>query len=190
MLPERLQALLPNANSSAVWIRKAWEVLSPLPGGRKIYSRLLATAIPYTGSIRAEVVDLQPGFALVRLRDRRSVRNHVESIHAIALCNLVELTGNAALACSLADDARFIVTRLDMRYLKKARGTISGVCHCPPELSSERRELELKVELRNEQDELVATGTLTTLVGPLPPVELKRMREHSAPGAHGADARR
>lgn len=166
MLAQRWTARWIEGSGSAAWIRKAWDALSGLPGGCKVYSRLLGQVIPYTGSIRAEVRDLQPGFALVQMRDRPHLRNHLGSLHAIALSNLAELTGNAALAASLPDDARFIVTRLDIRYLKKARGTITGTCHCPPQLSNEKRELELAVELRDPEEQLVATATLYSLVGP------------------------
>jgi acyl-coenzyme A thioesterase PaaI-like protein len=150
-----------------VWIRQAWDMLEGVPRGRALYSRLLGVLIPYTGSIHAEVKQLTPGFSRVELPDRRNVRNHLSSIHAIALCNLAELTGNSALAYSLPPDARFIVSRLDIRYLKKARGTITGTCHCPAELTNERREIELRVQMRDPSGVLVAEATLTTLVGPV-----------------------
>lgn len=166
MLAQRWTSRLVKDKSSAAWIRKVWDSLSMLPGGSKIYSRLLGRVIPYTGSIKADVLDLEPGFALVQMRDRPSLRNHLGSLHAIALSNLAELTGNAALAASLPDDARFIVTRLDVRYLKKARGTITASCHCPPQLGNEKRELELAVEMLDEDEQLVAKAALYSLVGP------------------------
>ncbi len=170
MMLEELKKRLPNPASSAAWIRKGWDLLSPLPGGRKLYGRLLAASIPYTGSIRAEIVDLQAGYAMARMADRKAIRNHLGSVHAIALCNLAELTGNAALAYSLPDDARFIVTELQIKYLKKARGTITGVCHCPPQMTNERKEYPLDIDLLDADDQLVAKAKLTTLVGPVKPV--------------------
>jgi acyl-coenzyme A thioesterase PaaI-like protein len=100
------------------------------------------------------------------MRDRYRVRNHLQSVHAVALVNLAELTGNLALAYSLPDDARFIVAGLSIDYLKKARGTIRGVCDCPVPETSERREYEVVVSLRNEAGEEVARATLRSLVGP------------------------
>jgi len=158
--PERLRTM-----GVGAWIREGWQRLHGLPGGRRIFSRLLGLAIPYTGSIGAEVLALEPGYAKVALDDRRAVRNHLDSIHAIALTNLGELTGNLALVCALPDNARFIVTKLGIEYKKKARGRIIAECRCEPPTSTERREYELFVTLRDSSDAVVASVVLTTLVG-------------------------
>ena len=161
--PKRLRSM-----GVSAWIREGWQHLSGIPGGRRIFSRLLGLAIPYTGSIGAEVIALEPGYARVALEDRRAVRNHLSSIHAIALTNLGELTGNLALVSALPDDGRFIVTKLAIEYKKKARGRIVAECRCEPPTSTERREYELLVSLRDSTDAVVASVVLTTLVGSTP----------------------
>lgn len=155
--------------TSVHWIRTLWDQLAPLPGGNRIFSRLLGMRIPYTGSIRAEVLRLAPGYASIQMKDRPALRNHVQSVHAIALSNLAELTGNAALAYDLPADARFIVSELTMRYLKKARGTISSRCQCQPVTTNERKAYTLEVQLFDSHGDLVATATMQTLVGPIKP---------------------
>lgn len=137
-----------------------------LPGGRTLFSKFIGTVIPYTGSIDAEMVELRKGFARARLRDRRQVRNHLDSVHAIALCNLAELTGNSALAYSLPDDARFIVNKLGIEYKKKARGDITATCDCPIPTSNQKQEYLVPVILTDERGDEVASVLLTTLVGP------------------------
>jgi hypothetical protein len=94
------------------------------------------------------------------------VRNHLSCVHAVALANLVELTGNVALGYSLPDDARFIVAGMGLDYIKKARGTITGECRVPPILSSTKQEYQINVTLRDEDGDVVVEGTLRTLVGP------------------------
>lgn len=158
--PTRLRSMGPGA-----WIREGWQHASRVPGGRHVFSRLLGIAIPYTGSIGAEVLTLEPGYAKVQLDERRSIRNHLSSIHAIALANLGELTGNLAIACALPDDGRFIVTKLAIEYKKKARGRIIAECRCDPPTSAERREFQLDVTLRDASGVDVASVVLTTLVG-------------------------
>lgn len=158
--------LMPSSASSRNTIRDLWDRLSGVPGGRLIFSRLVGEGAPYTATIRARVEDLRRGHAEVSMRDRYRVRNHLQSVHAVALVNLAELTGNLALAYSLPDDARFIVAGLSIDYIKKARGKILGVCDCPVPDTNERREYEVLVSMRNERGEEVAKATLRSLVGP------------------------
>ena len=152
--------------SAAELIREGWERLRDVPGGRLVFTRLLGAAIPYTGSLGARIETLEPGYARVTLRDRRAVRNHLRSVHAIALANLAELTGNLALVYSLPKDSRFIVTALSIEYKKKARGLITGECRCTPPVSAEKQTYELAVTLTDPSGAVVATATLKTLVGP------------------------
>jgi acyl-coenzyme A thioesterase PaaI-like protein len=147
-------------------IRGLWDRVGALPGGKALFSRFIGMAAPYTGSIDAKVEVLRSGHAEVVMRDRRGLRNHLKSVHAIALTNLAELTGNIALAYSLPDDARFIVAGLSIDYVKKARGAIRGVCDCPVPETSERREYDVVVSMRDAAGEEVARATLRTLVGP------------------------
>lgn len=159
---ERLRSM-----SVSAWIREGWQRLSSVPGGKRVFDRLIGAAIPYTGALGAHAEALGPGYACVRLDERRAVRNHLKSIHAIALCNLAELTGNLALAYSLPEDSRFIVTKLSIEYKKKARGSIVAECHCEPPRSAERQEYELPISLTDQSGAVVATALLTTLVSPL-----------------------
>lgn len=147
-------------------IREAWDRLSPWPLGRTIFSRLVGWMAPYTGTIGAKVTRLSKGQAEVVMNDRPSLRNHLSSVHAIALANLAELTGNIALAYSLPDDARFIVSGMEIEYVKKARGTITGRCSCPIPDSAERKEYPVPVTLHDESGAVVVRATLRTLVGP------------------------
>lgn len=165
---ESLSQLSPSAIASSPKnvIRDLWDRLRGVSGGRLIFSRLVGVAAPYTGTIGASVERLERGRAEVVMRDRKSVRNHLSSVHAVALANLAELTGNIALSYALPDDARFIVTGMSIEYLKKARGTIRGISECPLPDSSARQEYQVPVSLRNESGEEVARATLRSLVGP------------------------
>jgi acyl-coenzyme A thioesterase PaaI-like protein len=149
-------------------IREVWNRLGRVPGGKRLYSRLVGQMAPYTSSISAVVEELGEGYARVTLSDRRAVRNHLSCIHAVALANLVELTGNLALGYSLPADARFIVAGMNLDYLKKARGTITGECRTPPIESNARQQYEVEVTLRDEGGDVVVEGALRTLVGPKP----------------------
>jgi acyl-coenzyme A thioesterase PaaI-like protein len=123
---------------------------------------------PYTGSIHGRVQVLREGHSEVTMADRRPLRNHLSCIHAVALVNLAELTGNVALAYSMPEDARFIVAGLQIEYRKKARGTITGICDCPIPRTNARRIYDVVVILKDAAGEEVARATMHTLVGPKP----------------------
>ncbi|MEM7434114.1 MAG: hotdog fold domain-containing protein [Myxococcota bacterium] len=152
--------------SSANVTRNLWDRLSPLPGGSRVFSRIIGRMAPYTGTIKPHITELRPGFSRVSIADRPSVRNHLASVHAVALANLVELTGNIAVAYTLPDDARFIVAGMSLNYVKKSRGTITGECHCPLITTSAKQEYDVRVLLRDDSGDVVVEGTLRTLVGP------------------------
>jgi acyl-coenzyme A thioesterase PaaI-like protein len=155
-------------DSRADWIHRAWERLRALPGGRIVFSHLLGFVIPYTGSIHPEVLDLEPGFARIRMRDRRSVRNHLRSVHAIALANLAEVTGGLAITSALPATVRGIVLAISVEYIKKARGTLTAECRCQPPQVRARMEFPVTAQVRDTSGEVVARATVRWLLGPVP----------------------
>jgi len=100
------------------------------------------------------------------MRDRKAIRNHLNSIHAVALANLAELTGSLSIIASMHPDTRMIPVRLETEYLKKARGTVTaeGSCEIPePDFEGE---LHGKVVIRDSDGDEVAKGRVTVLIGP------------------------
>ena len=148
-------------------IRSLWDRVSPLPGGRRIFSILLGRIVPYTGSIKPLVLELTASGARIQLRDRRAVRNHLRSIHAIALANIAELTTGLPLAYAVMPAGRTILVSLTVDFVRKARGTVTATSSFVPPSATHESEIEIPVEVRDESKVVVVRARARWRVGPV-----------------------
>ncbi len=138
-----------------------WSRLSGIPGGPRLFSWLLGRLVPYSGTVRARVMSLAPGEVEVRLPDRRRVRNHLASVHAVALVNLGELASGLAITTALPDGVRGIPIRLETEFVKKARGDILARARFVSGEIGDDANVTLQVPLTDPDDQLVARVTAT-----------------------------
>lgn len=139
-----------------------------MPGGRWVFDRILRWVVPYSGSVRPRVLALEPGRAVVSIRERRGLRNHLRSVHALALGNVGELASGLAMSLALPPATRGIPIRLEIDYIKKGRGTIvaEGLASPPRVIEAETEDIAT-AELRDEEGDVVATLVVTWRLAPI-----------------------
>jgi len=106
------------------------------------------------------------GHGVITLSERRRIRNHLRSIHAIALVNLAEMVTGLTLMNSLPDGLRGILTHMQISYLKKARGQLTAECICEVPQQAIEQEFHIKGEIKDQQGDIVAVAQATWLIGP------------------------
>jgi len=145
---------------------KWWSRLSPLPAGAKIFSLALGWIAPYSGTIRARVEEVRPGYARVSIRDRRRVRNHLRSIHAMALINLGEIASGLAVLSTISGDMRAILVDIRADYIKKARGALTATAAFElPDPLLDNSPCEVEAQLIDRDGEIVTRVRATWLIG-------------------------
>ncbi len=129
---------------------KMYNALSHYPLGKWIYSRLLCLTAPYFSTIRPRFIELRPGYGEIMIRNRRSVRNHLGSVHAIAMCNLCELIGGLTLDASIPGHLRWIPGGMEVQYLKIAKSDLTGTCSIdrPDSIAPGRKRVDVSIRDR------------------------------------------
>jgi len=149
-------------------LRASWGRLSKLPGGKTLFSLLVGWKTPYSGTIGARVAELEPGWCRVTLRDRGRIRNHLASVHAMALANLAEMASGLAVLVSLPAGVQGIVTGFSISYQKKARGLLTAECRVSGLNVTAEQEYEAPVAITDARGDVVARATARWRLRPIP----------------------
>lgn len=102
-----------------------------LPFGAKIFSMMFARKAPYFRSIRPHITVLKPNYCELEFNKRKSVENHIGTVHAIALCNGLEMAMGALAEASIPKGLRWIPKGMNVRYTAKANDDIRVIAKLP-----------------------------------------------------------
>lgn len=139
------------------------------PTGQWLFARAVCFKAPYFASIAPRITVLEPGRCEGRIAHRRRVTNHIGTVHAIALCNLAELTAGLMVDASLPKGMRWIPKGMEVKYLAKATGTQHAVA--VPELAIVAAEvgyaLPVLVSVRDDAGTAVFEARIEMWVSPV-----------------------
>jgi len=142
-----------------------WKRFSKYRVGKWLFSYLIRFINPYTDALGAKVDIFEAGHAEVILEDHKINKNHLNSVHAVALTNLGEFTSGIAVMGSLKENVRGIVSHISIDFIKKARGVLKAVSRCEtPEITG-NTEFIVYAEIFNSEDELVSRIHVTWQLG-------------------------
>lgn len=150
------------------FVLKMWKRLSDKPGGKWAFSQAVATKAPYFRTIRPLFRELRPGYCEVTAKKRWAVQNHIGTFHAIAMCNMAELTGGLLTEISVpAKTHRWIPKGMTVEYLKKAETDLRAVAQFDPIPSfNAAQELPVTVNVYDRGDQLVFRAVINMWITP------------------------
>lgn len=96
------------------------------------------------------------------------VQNHIKTVHAIAICNLIEITMAIVTEASLPSHLRWLPIGMDVNYLKKATGKLEATSNIETatlfKLATYPGEVKIPIEVKNSSGELVTKADVSRTI--------------------------
>lgn len=137
----------------------SYQKITKFPGGNYLFNRLIGFRAPFFARIHPNVLELKTALSVVEMKDRHSIRNHIGSVNAGAMCTLAELSGGLALDAAIPRDLRWLPRGMTVAYLKKAKGTLTARCEFDPNIIHEG-DIVIPLDVRDPVNELVFTAEI------------------------------
>ena len=158
---------------SGINVLKLYNKFAGFPLGKKAFSLAFSLWAPYFRTISAEVVDLKKGHASVFMKQSWSVQNHIKTVHAIAVCNLVEMCMGLVAESTIPPHLRWLPMGMDVDYKKKAEGTLTATTNIDPDkffiLEKYPGKVEVPVDVTDSKGVLVTKATVRLWISQKPP---------------------
>lgn len=95
------------------------------------------------------------------------MRNHIGTVHAIALCNMAELAGGLATDAAMPSTMRWIPKGMSVRYLRKARGQMTATARIDPLVARvDAHESQARIAIADAAGETVFEADIAMWISP------------------------
>ena len=128
----------------------------------------LSIGAPYSANIRPKILHFSEGHLEIGMKKRLALTNHMRTVHAVAMANLIELTASGAVQASIPKTARWIPKGMNIEYLKKAKTDLHSVCKFEIPDWNTAQDFFVSVDLFDTNGDVVAKGEVIILIGPKP----------------------
>lgn len=145
---------------------KMWQRLHDKPFGKWLFARAVCWTAPYFATISPRFEELKPGYARVSLRKKRSVQNHIGTVHAIAACNLAELGAGTMMEASLPPSMCWLPKGMTVQYLKKCETDMVAICVANDIAEGPARDVVVAVDMKDTNGNVVVHADITMYVSP------------------------
>jgi acyl-coenzyme A thioesterase PaaI-like protein len=90
--------------------------------GRWFFGKQYSMSKNFAGTIKPKVLKMQPGHVSVQMKQRKAVHNHIGTVHAIAVCNLIDTCMTLLTDASIHRKYVWTPIGMDVNYKKKCTG--------------------------------------------------------------------
>lgn len=152
---------------SDTYIMRTYKKAMKLPFGAQLFSAYAARKAPYFRTVRPLVTRLEPNHCDIFLKKRRSVENHIGTMHVIAVANGLEMAMGFMAEASIPKHLRWIPKGMVLEY--PAKGDTSLTCTATVDPKAwVPGDLAVKVVAKDINGVSVVTGTINLWVSEKP----------------------
>lgn len=90
----------------------------------KALSTLFGKTVKYTGTTGIKVEELTTNRSVVTLTNKKSVQNHIGSVHAVASILIAESATGYLIGMNISDDCVPVIKTIKADYVKRAKGNM------------------------------------------------------------------
>lgn len=144
---------------SGNYVLAMYQKLSGKLFGQWLFSRVVAGRAPYFRSISPRITELRPGYCQCLIRKRKSVQNHIGTVHAIAICNGLEMAMGVMAEASIPKHLRWIPKEMHISYTAKAGSDIRCIAQID-DAAWQEGDLDIPVVALDASDTPVVKGNI------------------------------
>jgi acyl-coenzyme A thioesterase PaaI-like protein len=102
--------------------------LDKLPGpiARQARTMLLRNIVRFVGTARLDIEELTASRAVVHIKNRKRVQNHIGSVHAAAMALVAETASGFVVGMNVQDSCAPVIKSMHVDYKKRAKGGITA----------------------------------------------------------------
>jgi acyl-coenzyme A thioesterase PaaI-like protein len=119
-------------------------------------SALIGRMVKFVGTAGLQIEELTHSRAVVSIRNRKPVQNHIGGIHAAAMALIAETASGFVVGMNVPDDRVPVIKSMKIDFVKRTRGAMRAVAELTDEqvaliLSTEKGEVMPKVIVTDEE---------------------------------------
>jgi acyl-coenzyme A thioesterase PaaI-like protein len=143
-----------------------YKTVSALPQGKRLFSIMFGQKAPYFASIHLQVQDMAPHHAEVKIPKRRSVQNHIGTVHVIAVANGLEAAMGLLAEATTPPDMRWLPKGMELSYTGMANSDITCTASTTEADWAGAPDVPVTVVAKRADGDTVVEGTIRLWVTP------------------------
>lgn len=150
----------------STYVMQKWQQLNGNALGRWLFTKMVCLRAPYFSSISPRFEQLTDSTATVYVGKKRKVTNHINTVHAIAMCNACELAAGVAMEANMPKHLRWIPKGMNVEYVNKSTGGVRVNARFAVPTENGTHEVPVHCEVTDDTGKLVMRAVVNMYLSP------------------------